>query len=166
MISGVYSLLPNEALTQVMYENLKLVGGVEYTAEERAFAEEISASFGKNAKDLATANQIAPIFYGEGKGSTDVGDVSWNVPTVGVRAATWVPGTAAHSWQAVAAGGMSIGWKGMMVAAKSMALTGMDLFLDEKLIDAAKKEFDEKRGTDFKYEPLLGDRPPALDYRN
>ncbi len=166
VISGVYSLLPNEALTKVMYENLMLVGGVEYDGEERDFAEKISASFGDRARDLETATKIEAIFYGEGKGSTDVGDVSWNVPTVGVRTATWVPGTAAHSWQAVAAGGTTIGWKGMMVAAKSMALTGMDMFLDGKLLEAAKKEFEDRRGVDFKYEPLLGDRPPALDYRN
>ncbi len=166
VISGVYSLLPNEALTKVMYENLMLVGGVEYDDEEQGFAEKISASFGDRARDLASAGKVEAIFYGEGKGSTDVGDVSWNVPTVGVRTATWVPGTAAHSWQAVAAGGTTIGWKGMMVAAKSMALTGMDMFLDGKLLETAKKEFEDRRGADFKYEPLLGDRPPALDYRN
>ena len=83
-----------------------------------------------------------------------------------MRSATWVPGTAPHSWQAVAAGGMSIGWKGMMVAAKAMALTGMDLLLNKKLIQEATKEFDARRGPEFQYDPLLGDRAPALDYRN
>ena len=99
-------------------------------------------------------------------GSTDVGDVSWTVPTVGMSAATWVPGTPAHSWQAVAAGGTEIGTKGMMVAAKAMTLTAIDLFMVPSNITAAKAEFDQSRGPDFKYVPLLGDRKPALNYRD
>ena len=80
--------------------------------------------------------------------------------------ATWIPGTPAHSWQAVAAGGTDIGNKGMMVAAKTIALTAIDLFSDKNLIEKAKAEFSKKRGANFKYIPLLGDRAPALDYRN
>ena len=100
------------------------------------------------------------------KASSDVGDVSWNVPTAEMRAATWVPGTPAHSWQAVACGGTSIGAKGMMVAAKTMALTAMDLVNNPNTLVEARQEFDKKRGPDFKYEALLGDRKPALDYRD
>ncbi|MFV0278515.1 MAG: amidohydrolase, partial [Parahaliea sp.] len=95
----------------------------------------------------------------------DVGDVSWQVPTAEMRAATWVPGTAPHSWQAIAAGGMSIGHKGMMVAAKTMALTAADLYQDPALLRAAREEFESRRGKDFRYEALLGDRAPPLDYR-
>jgi aminobenzoyl-glutamate utilization protein B len=94
-----------------------------------------------------------------------VGDVSWVVPTVQLSAATWVPGTAAHSWQAVAAGGTTIGYKGMMVAAKTMALTAADLFSAPATIAAAKAELDAKRGPAFKYETALGSQPPQLDYR-
>jgi aminobenzoyl-glutamate utilization protein B len=94
-----------------------------------------------------------------------VADVSWNVPTVQLGAATWVPGTAAHSWQATAASGMSIGAKGMMVAAKTMALTAADLFTNPATITAAKAEMDQRRGKDFVYRTRLGDRKPALDYR-
>ena len=97
--------------------------------------------------------------------STDVGDISWVVPTASMRAATWVPGTTSHSWQAVAAGGMSIGRKGMMVAAKSLAISAVDLFTNPKITDDAKKELIERRGVDFKYESLLGDIDPPLDYR-
>ena len=100
-----------------------------------------------------------------GSASTDVGDVSWVVPTVQLSAATWVPGTSAHSWQAVAAGGTTIGYKGMMVAAKTMALTGADLFSSPATIDAAKAELVAKRGASFKYETALGDQKPQLDYR-
>ena len=101
-----------------------------------------------------------------GGGSTDVGDVSWNVPTVGLRAATWVPGTPAHSWQAVACGGTEIGIKGLMVAAKTMALTAIDLYTQPSLIDNAKEEFKNARGNNFQYKALLGDRKPALNYRD
>ena len=76
-----------------------------------------------------------------------------------------MPGTAAHSWQAVAAGGMSIGYKGMMVAAKTMALTGAELFTTPSIIDAAEAELVAKRGPGFKYETALGNQAPQLDYR-
>ena len=81
-----------------------------------------------------------------------------------MSAATWVPGTPAHSWQAVASGGMSIGSKGMMVAAKTMALTTMELFSKPEEIVRARAEF-VKRVGDFKYAPMVGDRKPPLDYR-
>ncbi|HBQ40362.1 MAG TPA: amidohydrolase, partial [Halieaceae bacterium] len=75
-------------------------------------------------------------------GSTDVGDVSWVVPTTEMRAATWVPGTAPHTWQAIAAGGTDIGVKGMMVAAKTLALTAADLLQQPELLRAARSEFE------------------------
>jgi aminobenzoyl-glutamate utilization protein B len=93
-----------------------------------------------------------------------MGDVSWNVPTVQMTAATWVPGTPAHSWQAVACSGTSIGVQGMMVAAKTMALTAVDLLSDPAHLTAARAEF-ERRREGFVYKPRIGDRPPALDYR-
>lgn len=169
IIGGVHELLPLETLAKVMYKNLDEVGGVKYDDAESDFAQKMQNSFDvpeDKKPDLASAAKILPYEYERvGAGSTDVGDVSWTVPTVGLRTATWVPGTAAHSWQAVAAGGTSIGRKGMMVAAKTMALTAVDLFQNPKALSDAKAELDEKRGKTFKYEALLGDRPPALDYR-
>ncbi|MEM8893243.1 MAG: amidohydrolase [Bacteroidota bacterium] len=163
---GVYNILPNEVLAKQMHKNLQIVGGVSYTDEERAFAEKIAETLGQYKLPLSVSEEVLPYVSGVvGSASTDVGDVSWAVPTVGMQAATWVPGVAAHSWQAVACGGTSIGVKGMMVAAKSMALTGLDLFNDPKLIEAAKVEWMEKRGSNFNYEALVGDRAPALDYR-
>jgi aminobenzoyl-glutamate utilization protein B len=103
---------------------------------------------------------------GDGGGSTDVGDVSWAVPTMGFTAATWVPGTPAHSWQAVAAGGTSIGTKGMQIAAKTLALSAVDLFTHAELLTEVKHEFLAKRGSDFTYKALLGTRKPALNYRD
>lgn len=91
--------------------------------------------------------------------------MSWQVPTVGFYTATWVAGTAGHSWQAVAAGGMSIGHKGMVLAAQTLALTAEQLFTDSALRQAAWREFEAARGADFEYRALLGDRAPPLNYR-
>jgi aminobenzoyl-glutamate utilization protein B len=167
LIGGVYEVLPNEHLVGTMGNNLKTVGGYSLNASELAFAKQIQQTPGMQTVDLATTNQI---FLNHpdpsGGGSTDVGDVSWVVPTVGLGAATWVPGTAAHSWQAVAAGGMTIGRKGMLVAAKTLALTAIDLFKKPVLIEDARLEWLNKRGTEFQYKSLLGDRKPALNYRD
>lgn len=162
---GVHELLGNETLAKVMDTNLRLVGGYTYTAEEKEFATKIQRTFTNEVPPLESTNIIQPLRVSDGSASTDVGDVSWAVPTVGMSAATWVPGTAAHSWQAVAAGGTSIGTKGMMIAAKTMALAATDLYSNPVIIEDAKKEFLKKRGVNFKYEALIGDRKPALDYR-
>ena len=166
VISGVHELLHIESLQKRMHENLEKIGGYFYDEKEKAFAEKISKTLGLklNTKYVEGVMPYDP--EGKAGGSTDVGDVSFAVPTVGLRAATWVPGTSAHSWQAVAAGGTSIGIKGMMIAAKTLALTGMQLIDDPEAISLAKKEFLNQRGLDFKYVPLLGNREPALDYRN
>lgn len=170
IMSGVYNLLPVEVLGQAMHANLEKVGGVTYNAEELAFAQTMQATFNtEEVPDLKVAEQISPFQVyrtASGGGSTDVGDVSWAVPTVGLRTATYVPGTPAHSWQAVACSGSSIGQKGMLVAAKTLAATTLDLFNDETLIQKAREEWLKYRGQDFEYEPLLGEREPALDYRN
>ena len=166
IISGVHELLHVESLQRRVHRNLEKIGGYIYNDEEKAFAEKISKTLGVDL-DTRYVEGVVP-YNPEGKagGSTDVGDVSFTVPTVGLNTATWVPGTSAHSWQAVAAGGTSIGIKGMIVAAKTLALTGMQLLDDPKAITLAKKEFLENRGSNFKYIPLLGDRKPALNYRN
>ena len=168
VIHGAYNLLPNVTLSEVMHQNLSRVGGVSYTAEEQAFAEQIATTFTDlGSTELASAGTVDSfrvIRTGQG-GSTDVGDVSWVVPTVGLRTATWVPGTSAHSWQAIAAGGTSIGQKGMTVAAKTMALTAMDLMQQPDLLARAREELLEQRGEGFEYQALLGDREPPLDYR-
>lgn len=92
-------------------------------------------------------------------------DVSWVVPTAGLRTATWVPGTPAHSWQAIAAGGMSIGLKGMMVAAKTLALTAVDLITTPALVEEANAAYRTQLPAGWSYRPLVGDRKLPLDYR-
>ncbi len=167
IIGGVHDLLINNSLAEVMYKNLELTGGVQYTQEEMEFARKMQTTFDITPPPLSNAGIIKPLNTPResGGGSTDVGDVSYAVPTVGMRAATWVPGTAAHSWQAVAAGGTEIGTKGMMVAAKTMAMTAIDLFLNPVLILKAKEEFIQSIGT-YQYKALIGDRKPALNYRD
>jgi aminobenzoyl-glutamate utilization protein B len=166
LIGGTHELLPNITLQKMMHANLVQVGGVTYTEDEKIFGQSILKSLGIEDGNLEKASVIQPYkTLDPSFGSTDVGDVSFTVPTAGMGSATWVPGTPAHSWQAVAAGGTDIGNKGMMVAAKTIALTAIDLYLNPSIILKAKEELNQKRGSDFKYTPLLGDRKPALDYR-
>jgi len=165
VIHGLYNLMPNETLARLMYSNLERVGGVHYSPKEAEFAQQLSTTLGKARRPLSVAEEIQPFAPREGGGSTDVGDISWVVPTTGMGAATWVPGTSAHSWQAVAAGGTGIGTKGMMVAAKTLALTAYDLFMDPQIAQKAQEELQQRVGPDFTYKALLGDRPPPLDYR-
>jgi len=162
---GVYNLLPNETLAKTVNENLNVAGGYTYTPVEKEFALKIQETFSKKIP-IESTNDIEKFGPDDDKGgSTDVSDISWVVPTAGLSTATWVPGTAAHSWQAVAAGSTSIGSKGMMMAAKTLAGAMIDAFSNPKLIEDAWTELKKRRGENFKYEPLIGDRKPALDYR-
>lgn len=166
MIGGTHDLLYVPTFQKMVHKNFNKIGGYAYTDEELSFAKEIAQTLGKPLS-LAYVNGVAPYdVNAKAGGSTDVGDVSYTVPTAGLRGATWVPGTPAHSWQAVAAGGTSIGIKGMMTAAKVLSLTGMQLLENPDIIKDIQQEFNSIRGEDFQYIPLLGDRSPALDYRN
>ena len=166
VITGYFNKLPNKTLAEVMHQNLQIVGGVHYTPEETAFATEIMKSYPTKDLTPASAQKVKPLTIIEKgmRGSTDVGDISWVRPTAGMGAATWVPGTIAHSWQAVAAGGTSIGHNGMMVAAKTLTLSAIDLYQQPDKLVKAQAELLERRGEGFKYEALLGDREPPLDY--
>jgi len=167
MISGDYSILPNDVLGRLMDSNLRRVGAPKWTDEEMAFAERLAKTLpGRNLPPLARAGEIDRYqFNTQRYASTDSGNVSWVTPLASLRTATWVPGTAAHSWQATAAGGMSIGLKGAVVAAKTLALTVAQISKSPELIAAAKAEFDKSRGPGFAYKSLIGDRSPPLDYR-
>jgi aminobenzoyl-glutamate utilization protein B len=164
---AVYNVLPNTYLSGVMNTNLERVGGFTYTPEEIKFAEELRKTL-TDPPDVQIGSQekVRPQRAGQiNSSSTDYADVSWNVPAVSMTGATFVPGVPSHSWQATACAGGTIGVKGMMVAAKTMALTTVDLFTDPAHIQKAKAEFDQKRGPNFVYKTRLADRKPALDYR-
>ena len=165
VIHGIYALLPNETLARRMHANLVEVGGVHYDEAELAFARALRESLPADGPPLESAATVQPYEMRPAGGSTDVGDVSWVVPTAGLGTATWVPGTAAHSWQAIAAGGTSIGEKGMIVAAKTLAMTAVDLIQDADLVREATAEYRDRTGEDFRYVSLVGDRDPPLDYR-
>jgi aminobenzoyl-glutamate utilization protein B len=98
-------------------------------------------------------------------GSTDVGAISWNVPTIGFVAASFVPGVAAHTWQAAASTGMSIGQSGMVVASKALAVTAVDLFTNPELVQSAKAEFQKEIGGKSYLTSIPADQKPPLNYR-
>ena len=167
LIGGDYSILPNDVLGRVVDANLRRVGAPQWTGEEMAFAERLRTTLiGDNLPPLSAAKEIQPYrVNGQKYSSTDSGDVSWVTPLATLNTATWVPGTAAHSWQATATGGMGIGIKGAVVAAKTLALTAAQLYQSPETISAAKAEFEKRRGPNFIYKPLAGNRKPPLDYR-
>lgn len=166
IIHGAYPLLPNHTLGHVLQASLERVGGVQYDASETAFAQKIHATLVSPSRALGSERTVQRYAPEQHYGSTDVGDVSWAVPTAGFNTATWVPGTSAHSWQAAAAAGMSIGLKGMHNASKVLALTAARLYVDPVLVKGARAEFEKARGADFVYRPMVGDRTPPLDFRN
>lgn len=165
IIHGNHPVLVNETLHQMMDDVLRELPAIQYSPADLAFAEEISTTLGDTDLTIGSQSEVQPYSLSLGYGSTDVGDVSMAVPTVGARIATWVPGTPAHSWQAVAAGGTEIGFRGADQAARALSSAAINLYTDPALREAAKEEFARKRGEDFTYEALLGDRSPPLDYR-
>jgi aminobenzoyl-glutamate utilization protein B len=169
-IGGVYAMLPNDTLGQVMDKNLRSLGGIEWTAEEKAFATTMRESVPGARGTIDSVAQVQPYAVrtdpDAAGASTDMSDVSWVVPTVGLGTATFVPGMPGHSWQNVAAAGGSIGAKGSVLAARTLALTLAEMISSPDVIATAKTELDKRRGPNFTYVAMVGNRAPALDYRN
>ncbi len=165
VIDGTHDLLINKTLALNMQANLEKVGGITYTPDELIFGKQLQSTFSGKIPSLDSASIIKPLESEKNQGSTDVGDVSYVVPTVGLTTATWVPGTPAHSWQAAACGGKDMAIRATVLAAKALTYTAIDLFLDPVLISKAKEEFKLSIG-DYQYKALLGDRKPALNYRD
>tara|TARA_B100000029_G_scaffold194929_1_gene193008 strand:+ start:5442 stop:6827 length:1386 start_codon:yes stop_codon:yes gene_type:complete len=166
VIHGNYSLMPNDTLQTLMHKQLSKRGGIVYDTKETKFAKEIYKSLLKPSGKIGDQEKILPYKSFHGYGSTDVGDVSWLVPTAGARIASWVPGTPGHSWQAVASGGTTIGLKGEKLAAQVLSDTAIEIYLNPSIVEKAEKELARRVGKDFNYFPLVGDRDPPLDYRN
>ena len=166
VMHGNYSLMPNDTLQKVMHEKLVNLGGITYSQDEDEYAKKIHSTLLNPTAEIGDQENILPYKRRHGYGSTDVGDVSWLVPTAGARIATWVPGTSAHSWQAVASGGTSIGLKGTKLAVQVLSETAKEIFLNPSIATLAKEELNKNVGKSFNYIPLLGDRDPPLDYRN
>lgn len=162
LVSGIYEVLVNRTGAGYLQKNLELVGPNTYTEEEIAFAKKIQESTGK--PQVGLHSKIEPLEETDpnaGGGSTDVGDVSWIVPTIRLSAATAPIGTPWHSWAVVASGGMSIGHKGMLQASKTLAMTMVDLYEDPAKIEAVKADFKKNRG-DVPYKALIPEGPPPL----
>ena len=165
VMHGNYPLMPNSTLQRIMHEKLSNRGGITYTTEENRYAKEIYKTFLNPNNKIGDQENILPFEMTHGYGSTDVGDISWLVPTGGLRIATWVSGTPAHSWQAVASGGTTIGLKGTKLAVQVLSETAQEIYLNPAIATRAKEELLLNVGEDFEYFPLLGDRNPPLDYR-
>jgi aminobenzoyl-glutamate utilization protein B len=164
------NIIPNDALAAVAQKNLEEVGGFTMDADQRKFALELQKTFGMEAPpSLDQSNEIEPLRKfdpNQPAASTDVGDVSWNVPTIGFSAATWAAGTAAHTWQAAATSGMGIGQQGMVTAAKAIALTAIDLFTDPGLVQSARADFAKQLAGKSYYTAIPAEQKPLINYRN
>ena len=162
LVSGLHEVLVNRTGGAVLQKNLELLGDITYTDEEIAFAKGIQEATGKPQVGLdASIKPLEETMEHPGGGSTDVGDVSWLVPEIRLGVTTAPIDTPWHSWAVVACGGMSIGHKGMIYAAKSLAMTMVDLFEDNSIIDEMTKEFKERKG-DSKYEAILPEGPAPI----
>ena len=164
LISGIHDLLPNRTGGAAMQKNLEALGDIQYTQEEIDFALEMQRNNGKPQIGIdGKIRSLRETLKSPGGGSTDVGDVSYNVPVVSLNATTAPKGVPWHSWSVVASSGMSIGHKGMLYAAKALGMTMVDIFKDSRLRDDIKKEFDERIG-EYEYDPFLDPGSPPLDY--
>ncbi|MBO4355381.1 MAG: amidohydrolase [Clostridia bacterium] len=164
-IDGTADTIHNEVMCKTAFEALSQFELPSYSQEELAYADEIAKTYDgpKNISARITTQKAKKVYfenykngdklkaildflipYGSendfGPGSTDVGDVSYQTPTVQIHTACFTAGAPGHSWQNVSLAGSSIGFKGMLHAAKAMALTAATLYTDKSLIDEAKAE--------------------------
>jgi aminobenzoyl-glutamate utilization protein B len=162
LVSGVHEVLVNRAGGARLQQNLEYLGHIEYTEEEQDFGKKIQEATGK--EQVGMESRIESLEETEEHpmgGSTDVGDVSFVVPTIRLSATTAPKGTPWHSWAVVACGGMSIGHKGMAYAAKALSMTMVDLFEDAELRQKVKEEFLERK-SDYVYKGMVPDGPPPI----
>jgi aminobenzoyl-glutamate utilization protein B len=161
--TGDYEMLVNMNGAKLLQTNLTWLGPIKYTEEEQNFARAIQRATGIEEKGLNGA--VQPLEEPKPDppgGSTDVADVSWIVPTLHVSVTTAAEGAPWHAWPVVACGGMSIGHKGMLHAAKVLAATMVDLFEDAKTREAIQAEFKEETKGHI-YKPYIPDGPPPAN---
>ncbi len=160
LVSGIYEVLVNRSGGAIMQKNLELLGPMTYTPEEEAFGKAIQKATGKPEVGMdASINPLRETLETPGGGSTDVGDVSWNVPNINLGVTVAPKDTPWHSWAVVACGGMSIGHKGMVYAAKALGMTAVDLFDNPKLVNEVKEEFKIRKGDEV-YKPMIDGPAP------
>jgi aminobenzoyl-glutamate utilization protein B len=162
-ISGVYNMLSNRVGNETVYANLLLIDAPPFTEDEQAFAKSIQKNLGIPEKGLMTT--IKPFRLPErswGSGSTDVADVSWLTPTTSLGISFKPIDTPGHHWSSVACGGMSIGHKSMITAAKVMALSGIDFLLNSELITKMREEWVKRKNGKEYVSPLPPDLKPPV----
>jgi aminobenzoyl-glutamate utilization protein B len=158
------NVLPNDALTEVLGRAMQKAAGYEYTPSEKTFAVELQKTLAGPVRSPGPEKVHTDMSEGVGSASSDAGDVSWVVPTAQFTASTFVPGVSAHTWQAAACAGTSIGRKGMVVAARTLAVAGVELFENPSEVKAAREAY-EKRLDGRKWSTRIGaDSKPPLDY--
>ncbi len=163
--SGDYEMLVNRTGARLLHSNLTWLGPLQFSEEEQEFARAIQKATGVEPKGLS--GEVQPLDENPGEpegGSTDVADVSWNVPTLHVSVTTAPAGAPWHAWPVVASGGMSIGHKGMTYAAKVLAATMIDLFEKPETRQAIRAEFDEKTKGQV-YKGYIPEGPPPVPAR-
>jgi aminobenzoyl-glutamate utilization protein B len=160
--SGVPEMLVNEAGARVLQKSLEQLGSVAFTAEEQRFARALQAACGVDAKGLdGSVQPLRPQPMDPTLGSTDVAAVSWRVPTLNLRVTTVPVGVPGHAWPVVACSGTSVGHKGMIHAAKVLAVAAVTLFEDEPARAAIRAEFIHK-SKQSTYRILIPAGPPSL----
>jgi aminobenzoyl-glutamate utilization protein B len=163
------NIIGNDALAPVAQKNLEEVGGWTMDAEQKDFSLKLQKTLGTESVPSLDQTQVIqplkPFDPNAPAASTDAGDVSWAVPTIGFSAATFVPGVAAHTWQAAASTGMSIGQDGMVIASKALALTAIDLFTNPQLVQAAKVDFKKQLTGKTYVTAIPPGQKPLIDYR-
>jgi len=175
-LSGTYNMLPNTVIGDRLHAALEALGPIEFTEEEHAFARTIVDAFPPSLREsLIAKRELPPELVNDalngdvwppqgvgevGSGSTDVSDVSWNTPTAQINTATWALAVPGHSWAVTATGGMSIGHKGMLHAAKAMAIAASDLYRDPALVNAAREEFERETAGRKYVSPVPAHIPP------
>jgi len=183
-MEGSYNVIPNKTIANVIVKNMQKIGLPEYSDEDIQFAKDISKTITRETKIAQLRKTKRPAWetlvdkliddevpdpWGEGEtihGSTDVADVSWQVPTLEFGTATWVIGTPAHSWQAVAQSGVGIGHKSLLLAAKVMAATVIDLLTKENLLKEAREEHSRRIGDREYKSPVPPDHKPPVNAWN
>ncbi len=172
VLSGMSNLLGNPPLERALFDNFLRLGPPPFDAADRAFAAEIRRTVNKDdivsahrragvpVTDAPLCDQIVPLEARGSRmvGSTDVGDVSWAVPTVQARGATYAIGTPGHSWQLTAQGKTPAAHKGMVHVAKAMAGTAADLLQDRALLNQAKADHQAR----LAHTPYESPLPPGL----
>lgn len=162
LVSGIHEVLPNRTGGALTQANLEFLGPIQYTHEEIAFAKAIQKATGKAEVGLdASISPLEETQKHPSGGSTDVGDVSFIVPVLRMTATVAPKDTPWHSWAVAACGGMSIGHKGMLHAAKTMSMTMVDLYGSPNKVKEIKAEFKERKG-DYVYEGIVPDGPPPI----